>query len=789
MKTAALLAAALAAAPLAWAQGPRDPGALGAEILTTSYGVPHVRAADIAGAGFGLGYAFAEADLCTVADRWVTVRGERSRFFGVEGRRDGRQTVTNLQSDFFWKRILALDLVGRELRQPPPVGPTREVRDLVRGYVAGYNRYLAEVGVDGIPDRRCRGQEWVRPITEEDVYLRALHWNLIISQRWVGPTVDATPPPGAGPAPAPARPAGFDAGPGPALTMSNLIALGRDATDNGRGMVFMNPHWRWHEPERWFEAHVTVPGSLDVYGALLQGMPVFVFGFNPRVAWAHTASVPRRETVYELRLAPGNPTSYLYEGEPRPMKPTTVTVQVREEDGRITPRSHTFWETHYGPIVADANYVWSATAAYALRSVNVSFRWLNQQMGMMTARSAEELDRAGRTYLAIGWLNTAAADAEGNTVYADRSAVPHVTDAMLAACVTSDLGKRILREQQLPVLDGSRRECEWGADPDAPVPGIFGPKSLPRLARADYVTNSNDSHWSNNPRQPLEGFARIIGDERTPRSLRTRMGLYKIEDRLEGADGHPGSRFSLDLLERITMDNRVLSGVLWRDSLVALCRRLPVQKGIPEACGVLADWDLTDNLDSRGAVLWRRFVEHLLPPGQPDADLYTVPFDPGDPRRTPRGLNTASPRVPRALAAAIADLRDNGMPLGATLRQYQIEERAGLRIPIHGGPPVTGQYNFIMTQSGWVPGKGWNTVMHASSYIMWMQFTDRGPVGRSVLAPSQSDNPDSPHHADQTVLFSEKRSKPVLFDEAAIRADPALKAVRICAAGRDAACR
>ena len=29
------------------------------------------------------------------------------------------------------------------------------------------------------------------------------------------------------------------------------------------------------------------------------------------------------------------------------------------------------------------------------------------------------------------------------------------------------------------------------------------------------MTNSNDCYWLSNPEQPLEGFARIIGDERT----------------------------------------------------------------------------------------------------------------------------------------------------------------------------------------------------------------------------------------------------------------------------------
>jgi acyl-homoserine-lactone acylase len=233
----------------------------------------------------------------------------------------------------------------------------------------------------------------------------------------------------------------------------------------------------------------------------------------------------------------------------------------------------------------------------------------------------------------------------------------------------------------------------------------------------------------------------------------------------------------------------VYSGLIWRDALVTFCRTLPPQKGIPEACNVLEAWDLSDNLDSRGAVLWRRFMERLSPGAQPDDELFTAPLDPRDPMRTPHGLNVTNPRVGRALSAAIADLRDSGMPLGATLRQYQIEERGGQRIPIHGGPAQTGQYNLIISQSGWVPGEGWKQIVHASSYIMWVQFTDRGPVGRSVLAPSQSDNPDSPHHADQTMLFSEKRSKPILFEEAAIRADPALQVQRICEAPRAPVCR
>ena len=52
----------------------------------------------------------------------------------------------------------------------------------MRGYVAGYNKWLAETGVDNITDPRCQGAGWVRPITEMDAYRRFYQLGLIASQ-------------------------------------------------------------------------------------------------------------------------------------------------------------------------------------------------------------------------------------------------------------------------------------------------------------------------------------------------------------------------------------------------------------------------------------------------------------------------------------------------------------------------------------------------------------------------------------------------------------------------------
>jgi acyl-homoserine-lactone acylase len=53
---------------------------------------------------------------------------------------------------------------------------------------------------------------------------------------------------------------------------------------------------------------------------------------------------------------------------------------------------------------------------------------------------------------------------------------------------------------------------------------------------------------------------------------------------------------------------------------------------------------------------------------------------------------------------------------------------------------------------------------------------------------SQSSNPSSRHYLDQTRLYSEKKSKPILFDERAILADPNLIVTRVCAPAKSDRC-
>ena len=133
------------------------------------------------------------------------------------------------------------------------------------------------------------------------------------------------------------------------------------------------------------------------------------------------------------------------------------------------------------------------------------------------------------------------------------------------------------------------------------------------------MTNGNDSHWLSNPEQPLTGYARVIGDEATPRSLRTRLGLVMVQQRLAGSRrpawqglhprpaGEGGAR-------QPPVRRRAVARRAGR-VLRARTRPSPGPAGpvdVSAACPVLAAWDRRDDLASPGAILFRRFVSRLL---------------------------------------------------------------------------------------------------------------------------------------------------------------------------------
>jgi acyl-homoserine-lactone acylase len=743
-----------------------------ATIRRTDHGIPHITADDYEGLGYGYGYALAEDNLCVIAEQYVTVRGERSRYFGPDESwtmRSNGTTNNNLNSDFFYKRIIAQGTIEKLMAQAPPNGPRPEVMEGVRGYVAGYNRYLRDVGVDNLPDKECRGKEWVKPIEEIDAYRRFYQLALLASSGVAINGIGGAQPPGPGglvgggreaPVPTPQQLAQLEEKLPLGGIGSNAYGIGREQTDNGKGMVLGNPHFPWDGSERFYQAHLTIPGKVDVSGGSLFGVPIVLIGHTRGMAWSHTVSTAFRFTPVELKLVPGAPTTYLVDGQPKQMTPTELTVDVKNEDGSISQRTRTLYDTEYGPVFTEILglplFPWTPGVAFAMGDANAAnFRYLNHFFETNLAQSVREYDQVLRRNQGIPWVNSIAADAAGEAYYADISVVPHVTNEHAEDCNTA-VGRATFQALRLPTLDGSRSACKWGNDPSAVQPGTFGPEEhLPSMFRTDYVMNANDSYWLGNLKQRLEGFPLIVGNERSARSLRTRIGLLMVD----------GQQYTLPKLMDTVFNNRQYAGELWMPEVLEMCDQ--GDPSIAEPCEALRKWNLRDDLDSQGALLFRRFAQRLL--GQQGGAPFRNPYSNDDPANTPNGLRVEDPRVRQALRDAAAELEGQGIGLDGPLGAVQYETRGDERIPIHGGPGTAGVFNAInvgVPQDGAV-----SNVPHGSSFVQAVQFVDGAcPVEpRTILTYSQSTNVDSPWHSDQTRMFSRKEWVDTPFCEDDVR--------------------
>lgn len=779
-----------------------------AEIRTTRHGVAHVKADDFAGAGYGTGYAYARDNVCLLADQIVTVNGERSRYFGPDAATVvAFKQVKNLNSDFFFKAYLDDTALKAGYDQAPA-----EVRDLLRGYVAGYNRYLRETGAANLPES-CRGQPWVRPITEADMRLLLAEKAIQASGGNFLDAIIAAQPPQASPNAAPVAPtgqklaqrhtdkllrkqlAGLD---GDHLRRellvtgkpfgSNAYALGAQATGTGTGMLLGNPHFPWFTTNRFYQLHLTVPGQYDTAGVSIGGMPMVVIGFNKDVAWSHTVSTSLRFTPYELTLVPGDPTSYIYEGQPVKMTSKTVSVDARQADGSVKPVTRTLYSTRFGAVLLapTLGFNWNAQQAFALRDANLAnTRLLEQWLRVGQAKSVADVKTALESVTGLPWVNTLAADRAGKAFYADIGATPNVPLAKLGACTQSPTAQAVLKATGIPVLDGSKASCEWTVDPAARQAGNFAGASMPSLTRDDYTANSNDSYWLSNPAQPLTGFSPVIGPVGTARTLRTRLGIQQVQQRLNGTDGLAGTGFhSLGVLQQVLFQNRVLAAELAVGPLVASCEATPLVAvsgatvDTSAACGVLKRWDRKANLDSVGAVLFREFWRTA----KDIPNVWATPFNPADPVNTPRDLNTSSPAVNAALLQALAqtvrDLAQLGIDINQPLGRYQFVVRKGVVIPVHGGDEFEGAFNKLTMAP--LSAVGYPEVLSGASYVQTVTWDSGGPVAQALLSYGQSADPNSPYYADQTAeLYAQKRFAKYPFSDSDIAADTALKTVRV----------
>jgi acyl-homoserine-lactone acylase len=768
-------------------------------VRRTSFGVPHIRADDFGSMGYGYGYVHAQDNLCVLLEDLITIRGERARYFGRSG--PSYQIVANgssaspVDSDFFWK-LLATDEAIAGLKND--IVPEAEAA--TRGFVAGFNRYVREIkgGEHTGRHEACRDAEWLLEIGEDDMYRRYFRLGLLASSSVFVRDIATAQPPGPANPPAPVNTAAIAGLPPADLPFplggelpigSNMYALGPKATANNRSMLFGNPHFPWTGTERLYLSHLQV-GDTDIMGTSLYGVPAVLIGFNDKFAWSHTVSTAYRFSFYELTLNPSDPTQYLYDGECRPMQEVPIQIEVLEDNGETTTESRTLYRSHFGPMLEFAVsgvtiFEWSFAKAYTLRDANAeNTRLINQFYAWNKAQSLGEFISLHASVLGVPWVNTAATGPGESAYYGDVTVVPNVPDSKVQQCTTAlspALGQLV---PGLPLLDGSRADCEWDNDADAPAPGIFGPSNLPTLVREDWVHNCNDSYWATHPAEPITGFAAIIGDEESERSLRTRLCMKQIIDQLDvgslgDAEGQASAfQFTAEDMKTVVLDSAVFSEQLARAAVQSDYCSLGTVIGsmgpvdISEACTVLASWDGKNNLDSAGGHIWREFWRSANGANL----LWTNAFDASDPVNTPSGLATVNPEIQRAFADGVSRVASSPFAFDTPMGEIQFSgihpaENGEDRIPIFGGEGFEGSFTIASARGSELSDTGYN-ITYGNSYIQVVTWDENdNPLADAFVTYSQSTDPASPYYRDMTEAYSAKSWIRLPFTEADIVAD------------------
>lgn len=791
MKRARIAAVlALASAMTAASAHARSPDV---EVRYTALGVPHIKASTLEGAGYGYGWALARDNLCVVVERVVTIGGERSRFmpandtyYDVFAGGD----IRNVDSDAVYRYLLPAATAHRAR-----AAASADLRDLVRGYVRGFNAHVAGAG---LPGEDCRQKGWFRPLTEEDAWRRIVHFpTLETSSLFLREIIGASPPGSEQTALAPsgtaARLAAFQLFRGG----SNSAAFGRDAVEGGvGGMSFSNPHYFWHGTERLHAFQLTVPGKLDVFGSTAYGLPFPLMGFNANMGWSITHATDKRSTVYELELDASDPKAYRFGDRKERMRP--VVVEVPTGDGLV---KRTFWESRYGPIVAGEGVPWDRKRAYAFADPELAnTRFADQFLDISRARSVREVRDSQFRLMGSPWSNITAADSGGEVYYSNLTVAGHITDTQLDRCLVTSPARVLMDLTDVVPLKGSEPACAWTRDRRARQLGTIPPHLRPWMIRTDVTFNSNDSCWmtSVKPESRLEGFARIIGPERTARGERTRMAALYAQDIMRGTPltGSPGA--TPEKWEKMFFNARNLTAELILDDLLQDCRSDPMVRltgqgdlgtvrpqarhaaevpglepgaiiDIAPACKVLGDWDRRDALTSRGSALFAEFVSGLEVVPTTDLALATrywrVPFSADDPIGTPRGfMPTQETRW--ALARAQLRFQSAGVPIDAPLGDVQSVTRNGKRLPISGS-----YFGYHLTRPAeFTPGKGVTELRNGDGYIHVVSLKPGEVHGRFLVTFSQSTNPASPHHADMTEVYSAESLADIAFTPEQIRA-------------------
>lgn len=521
---------------------------------------------------------------------------------------------------------------------------------------------------------------------------------------------------------------------------SNNWAVAPSRSLSRHAILSGDPHLDLTLPSVWYEAHLSVPGKLDVAGVTFPGVPGIVIGFNRDIAWTFTnAQADVNDFYAETVDDAARPSKYLLDGTWLPLQ---KRVEKFRAPGGNVFRTDTTLLTHRGPM-------------RKIRGRWLSLRWTALEpsgemdcfIGAMHAKSVDEWLAAMQSYKAP-IQNGLVADRGGNIAIRATGLYP----------VRPGSGRGDI------FFDGSKSASDW--------------KGFLPLEREPFAKNPSQGYLASANQQPID-----------PRLTRDYFGSdwYSPWRAMRiNRDLRADSAFTPDKIRRMQLD----PGSARADAFVPIlleAARAEIAAGrgdreLKTSEKFLAEWDRQYTKSSRQAAFFElvmdqvnlRTWDELVTPGDsargspvnvPEQSvLLELMSDPGsvwwDNRGTRDIVETRDMILAESMRAALRQgIKSYGDP-GSAKWEWSARRKANIRhllrinsfsrlgIPIQSGPSTIAP----STEDG----------VHGPS---WRMVVELGPEIRAwgVYPGGQSGNPASAFYADRISKWSNGELDQLLF--------------------------
>ena len=438
---------------------------------------------------------------------------------------------------------------------------------------------------------------------------------------------------------------------------SNGWAVGPKRSASGRALLLANPHNPWSAQYLWHEAQLTSP-EVNIYGAALVGLPFLVIAFNDHLGWTHTVNAHDGADLYRLNIVEGG--GYRFDGEVLQFGRREKTLKVKTADGSLREEKLLIRTSVHGPVVGQVDGSDVALRVVGLDSPGI----FEQYWEMSTATNLPEFETALRK-MQMPLLTV---------IYADRDG--HILKLFGGQTPVRSSGDWSYWSGVVPGDTSAALWTEVHAYDD--LPRVVDPES-------SWLQNANEPPWTTTlPREldpddyPPYMAPRSLSEQGAERAARVRFRAQRSARMLAEDESITFDELvDYKLSTRMELADRILDDL-------AIAVDAHGSERAKRALAVLERWDRAADAESRGAVLFVRFVEEMKQNGA--ADMFAEGPNADRPITTPDGLADPAAAAGALETAATAVMGEYGTldvkwgDVYRLRREIAISQRTGGRV-------------------------------------------------------------------------------------------------------------